>query len=398
MTRPVGRRTWRWIAVAALLLSTGGAIAVPTPGADAGSLRAESPGDVISATPYTPRLVAGVPMSARAWRITYVSRTATGEPTRVSGSVLVPDAPWAGDGPRPLLGFAVGTQGLADRCAPSRQLALGTEYEAPVIAQAIQRGWAVAVTDYPGLGTPGDHTYVVEQANGRAVLDSMRAARRLRGAGIAAHGPAAVYGFSEGGGAAGGAIELQPTYAPDLPLKGAFVGAAPSDYRALLDHIDGTPLVFLAAYAAVGFERAYRGIGFDRYLTPLGRRMLDRVRATCIVDAILLGPTQPQHLDDYFTVDPFTVPQIRRRFAQNALGHRAPRTQVLIGGGTNDEVIPPAVVQRLYRDYCRLGVDAHFKAVPLAEHVTGGALISPAAMRFLADRFAGKPLPRASDC
>ncbi|KAA1420341.1 lipase [Nocardioides humilatus] len=380
------------------MVAVGATLSAPNSGATVARRATERPGDVISATAYTPRLVAGVPMSARAWRITYVSRTATGDPTRVTGSVIVPDEPWNGEGARPLLGFAVGTQGLADRCAASRQLRLGTEYEAPVIAQAIQRGWAVAVTDYPGLGTPGDHTYVVHQANGRAVLDSMRAARRLPAADIAAHGPAAIYGFSEGGGAAGGAIELQPTYAPDIPLKGAFVGAAPSDFRAVLDHVDGTPLVFLAGYAAVGFEQAYPGIGFDRYLTPLGRRMLDKVRDTCIVDAIALGPTQPHDLDAYFTADPFSIPSIRRRLAQNSLGHTAPQTAVLVGGGTNDEVIPHAVVKKLYRDYCRLGVNAHFRAVPLTEHLSGGALISPAAMRFLAARFAGERLPRAADC
>jgi hypothetical protein len=137
--------------------------------------------------------------------------------------VLVPDGP--ADPDRPLIGYAIGSQGLADRCAPSKQLADGTEYEAGAIRAMLERGWVVALTDYPGLGTPGDHTYVVGQANGRAVLDSMRAARKLPQAGLADDGPLALFGYSEGGGATGAAVELQPTYAPDLPLKGAAVGA-----------------------------------------------------------------------------------------------------------------------------------------------------------------------------
>lgn len=382
----------RTVALVAVLASVGAALPTPTSAAPAPGAREVRAGDVISATPYTPRLVAGVPMSARAWRITYASRTATGEPTRVTGSVLVPDSPWRGEGPRPLLGFAVGTQGLADRCAASRQLARGTEYEAPIIAQALRRGWAVAVTDYPGLGTPGDHTYVVEQANGRAVLDSMRAARRLRGAGIAAHGPAAIYGFSEGGGAAGGAIELQPSYAPDVALAGAFVGAAPADYRAMFRHVDGSSLAFLMGYAAIGFGRAYPALHIERYLTALGRRTFAQLRKTCIVDAIVGGQLMPQQRSAYFTADPFAIPAFRRRLHQNTLGRTAPRAPVLLGVGRNDEVIPYAVMAELYRDYCALGVEARFRTVPLAEHVTGGAFISPAAMRFLADRFAGRPL------
>lgn len=354
------------------------------------------PGDVVSAEPFTAHLLPGIPLPARGWRIVYTSRTATRDRTRVSGTVLVPDRAWPGDGPRPLLGFAVGTQGLADRCAPSRQLAAGTEYEAAIIVQALRRGWAVAVTDYPGLGTPGDHTYVVERANGRAVLDSMRAARRLRGAGLDPDGPAAIYGFSEGGGAAGGAIELQPSYAPDVPLKGAFVGAAPADYRALLAHADGSPIAFLMGYAAIGFHQAYPDFDIDPYLTERGRDTLDRLRRTCIVDAVALGLLLPKDRSAYFSEDPFDVPALRRRLRQNELGRTAPTTPVLLGAARNDEVVPYEVMTGLHDDYCALGVNVRLHTVQLAEHVSGGAALSPVAMEYLADRFDGEPV--ASDC
>lgn len=383
----------RWIVAAVLCVC---ALVVPPSASDPTARTADRtwrPGDVVRAEPYTPRLVGGVPLPARAWRIVYTSRTATGARTRVSGSVLVPEAPWTGAGPRPLLGFAVGTQGMADRCAPSAQLARGSEYEAPQILQALQRGWAVAVTDYPGLGTRGDHTYVVHRANGQAVLDSMRAARRLRPAGIAARGPVAIYGYSEGGGAAGGAVELQPTYAPDLPLAGAFVGAAPADFAALLDHVDGSPIAFLMGYAAIGFAHAYRDFDVDPYLTTLGREALDKLRRTCIQDAIVGGLLMPQSRSAYFTVDPMSVPAMQRRFRQNGLGHRAPATPVLLGAARNDEVISYPIMTGLHRHYCRLGADVRLQTVP-GEHLSGAVLIAPKAMRFLADRFAGVPLQR----
>ena len=43
-------------------------------------------------------------------------------------------------------------------------LASGTEFEYPVFELALVRGWAVAVTDYEGLGTPGEHTDAVAVA------------------------------------------------------------------------------------------------------------------------------------------------------------------------------------------------------------------------------------------
>ena len=42
------------------------------------------------------------------------------------------------------------------------------------INAALQQGYAVAVSDYQGLGTPGPHTYMVGQSMGRAVLDMAR--------------------------------------------------------------------------------------------------------------------------------------------------------------------------------------------------------------------------------
>jgi hypothetical protein len=308
----------------------------------------------------------------------------------------VPRSAWTGEGPRPILGFAVGTQGLADRCAPSRLLAAGAEYESAQIAQALARGWAVAVTDYPGLGTRGDHTYVVNRANGQAVLDAVRAARRLRPAGLSRRGPVGIYGYSEGGGAAGSAIEIQPAYAPDVRLQGAFVGAAPADFKSMLDHVDGSAIAFLLGYAAVGYEQAYPAIGFDRYLTEQGREVMDELRHTCIWDALAKGLTYPKDLASYFTADPFSIPSVRRRFQRNALGRVAPHTRVLLGAARGDEVIPYPIMTRLHRRYCALGVAVRLETVPLAEHVSGAVLVAPTAMGYLADRFAGRPA--RADC
>ena len=37
----------------------------------------------------------------------------------------------------------------------------------------------MVATDYEGLGTPGDHPYLIGASQGRAVLDIVRAARQL---------------------------------------------------------------------------------------------------------------------------------------------------------------------------------------------------------------------------
>ena len=128
------------------------------------------------------------PAPVEAWHLLYRSTSATGEPDAVSGTLLVPPAPWSRGGPRPLVTSAVGTHGLGDQCAPSNLLAHGIENESALLAQALSQGWAVVVTDYEGLGTPGTHTYAVGQSEGRAVLDAARAAAEVSRAGLSPPG------------------------------------------------------------------------------------------------------------------------------------------------------------------------------------------------------------------
>ncbi|MGB0091258.1 MAG: lipase family protein, partial [Solirubrobacteraceae bacterium] len=146
------------------------------------------PGDLIRAEAMDAYLAPAVRLRARAWRVLYRSTSAIGEPTAVSGAVMLPRASRSGR-PSPLLGYAVGTHGIGDMAAPSRLLARGLEWEAGLIAMALARGWAVAITDYQGLGTPGDHTYMVGRALGPNVLDAMRAARTLVPSELPADGP-----------------------------------------------------------------------------------------------------------------------------------------------------------------------------------------------------------------
>ena len=149
-----------------------------------------------------------VQVPAHATRIMYASQDAQGRPIAVTGTVLTPTAPWTGGGERPVISYAVGTQGAADRCAPSRTLSTGVQYEGVGITSLLSRGHAVVVTDYEGLGTPGTHTYMVREAQAHAVLDAVRAAAQVSGSGVTATAPVALAGYSQGGGASAAAAEL----------------------------------------------------------------------------------------------------------------------------------------------------------------------------------------------
>lgn len=95
---------------------------------------------------------------------------ARGNPMAVTGTYSEPDDDWPGRGPRPLIVYGPGTQGQGDQCAPTRQfnqgihfapyLDIAFNYEQLFVATMVASGFAIVMTDYQGLGTPGLHTYV----------------------------------------------------------------------------------------------------------------------------------------------------------------------------------------------------------------------------------------------
>ena len=133
-------------------------------------------GDLVSYRTTTVALGTGAP-AVNAWNVLYQSTDSNGKANYVTGTVLVPTAPYTGT--RPVISYAVGTHGLAQRCAPSLQLAGGTDYERDNIVAALGKGYAVLISDYAGYTTGSTPTYTVGKAEGNAVLDIVRAAAQV---------------------------------------------------------------------------------------------------------------------------------------------------------------------------------------------------------------------------
>ena len=342
------------------------------------------PGEVIRAERMDAYLTPGLRFRVKAWRVLYRSTSAVGEPTAVSGAVLIP--PGRARGARPLIGYAVGTHGIGDAAAPSRLLARGLEWEAGLIAMLLARGWAVAITDYQGLGTPGDHTYMVGRALGPNVLDVMRAARVLVPEELPAEGPAAIIGYSEGGAAAGWAAQLQPEYAPDVPLVGVAAGAAAADVETAGPSLGGTFFSFFIAYGGIGYAAAYPELDLDSYLTPLARANVAAMRESSILQAVLWGPrfmrasdlTEPNVLD---------LPEWRIRLRENRLGEILPRAPVLLHHARRDQIVSFAQSVRLRDDWIALGADVRLYVTRGGvDHVSGAMAGTPVALEWLSRR------------
>lgn len=387
---------------------------------------------------------------ARADRILYTSTTEDGTPVATSGFIMEPAGAWQGGGPTPTIVFAPGTRGTGDTCAPSRakNLLAGTDptsgarninYEYPFYAMASAQGFRVIVTDYIGLGTPGQHTYVNHTEEGHAVLDAARAG--LAFAGAAPDSPVAFFGYSQGGGASAGAAELASSYAPELNLVGTFAGAPPADLLAVTDTVDGSlsggKVVGFALNGAIARHPELAEVE-DRYFNEAGREFLAETKESCLISADTgvdmnvdidslgerlrsLGPgsaTSGDHLLDSMrfnsrdlTVDGRSFSEIIRDDDQLRgiltgpnyhLGNRTPTAPVFILGGIHDDIIPYGQTRQLAVDYCAAGGTVTFvtdrspatvpegtglgHARPLVKHVSE-------ALSWLADRFNGKDAP-----
>ena len=136
-------------------------------------------GDVIWARPLT--TAAALPHAAENWLVLYHTTSVDGRDVAVSGTVAVPAGTMPADG-WPVISWAHGTTGDAPACTPSLDDANAPEhwYLGPVDAlldSYVAHGYAVVQTDYEGQGTPGVHPYLVGVAEGRDVVDMVRAAR-----------------------------------------------------------------------------------------------------------------------------------------------------------------------------------------------------------------------------
>ncbi len=331
--------------------------------------------------------------SATVERIMYRSTNSQGEPMAVTGTVLVPKTAWKGKGQRPMVSYGVGTQGIGDQCAPSRQLAAGQEYEGIFIKGLLSRGYAVAITDYEGLGTEGVHTYANRASQGHAVLDVARAAQQLGMQGLPANGPIAIAGYSQGGGASASAAELAPSYAPELDLRGAYVGAPPSDLEAVGKNLDGGLYTGFLLYALNGVASGY-DLDLNSYLNEEGQATLGKNQRSCTIAGIA----------DYAFLDTATLTTSGKKLStvaqeepiksilqeQLLANGRKPAVPVLLSQSLLDDVIPYVQARDVAKRWCAQGSTVAMETTAGPTHIGGYVAAIPRAFIFLQARFDGR--------
>jgi acetyl esterase/lipase len=221
----------------------------------------------------------GAPQGASEYRIFYTSTGLSGEMVPVSGVIIVP-AGRVPSGGRPIVAWAHPTTGIVSRCAPSLARAFFASVQG--LGAMLARGYVVAATDYPGLGAPEVHPYLVGISEWRAVLDSVRAAQQLPSANT--NQAFAIWGHSQGGHAGLFAGLLANEYAPELRLMGVAVAAPATDLATLMAQDLGTGGGNnITAMTIWSLSRFYR-ISIASVVAPAALPVIDRLANECIDD------------------------------------------------------------------------------------------------------------------
>ncbi len=329
---------------------------------------------------------------ATAYRVLYRSEDLRGEPTAASGIVVLPDDPDVPDGGRPIMAHTHGTMGVARSCAPSL---LGSAYVPEMwgVEELVRSGWIVAAPDYLGLGTEGDHPYLIGRVTAGSTLDIVRAAVEL------ADGDAstrfAVAGHSQGGHAALFTGQRAARDAPELELLAVAALAPASELAAFIEANDGTVLGnLLAAYAVTAWDRAFEDIDAGTIVNPAVAQLLSRIASSCLasVPEIMGLLVQAELLKLGFLLDPiWSTEPWATRIAENTPGGERFGAPLLLVQGERDSLIRPDIQRSFAARLCSNRQQLEFVEVPGAGHLDVDERAASRVVAWLNDRAAGVP-------
>ncbi len=392
-------RSWRLAGTVAALLTALLGVALSV------GLRAAQPGvpgpfyaapatlpDGPTGTIIRSEVVDGFHQDATTHRVLYTSTGFDGQPTAVSGLIIVPngDAPAAG---RKVVAWTHGTVGVAPNCAPS--LVPGALYAPalPALDAFVKAGYVLAATDYQGLGTPGPNPFLIGASEGANALDSVRAAVNLPGAN--ASRDFVVWGESQGGHASLFTGQLAATYAPELNLLGVVASAPAADLLDLFQTkiTEGDAVGnLLISMAATSWSRVYDDVSLDQIVYPAARSLVASIADNCIQNPQQIQRSIPAATllnALFFSRPPWEVDAWSKLISENTPGGMRTAAPILIVQGDADPIISPAVQAQFAAKLCAAGDSVEYRTYPGIGHLTISHEVAPEVVQWIANRFAG---------
>jgi pimeloyl-ACP methyl ester carboxylesterase len=333
-------------------------------------------GTVLSKSPATlPEALGGL---ATAQRVHYVTTDVRGNPATATGLVLTPKERRKNK----TVAWAHGTTGLADTCAPSTNQDVFWPEARVAVASLLRRGWTVAATDYAGIGTPEPHPYLIGDSEGRAIIDSVRAARFLDDDLSPQY---VVDGHSQGAQGALFANQLAGGYDGELRLRGT-VSIAPTSgvetLAALIPQTEGKGYLVMALFGLNAVEPAFKPA--DVLAAP-GERKLDVLRTGCLYEILAAYATlTPQQL--------LVGGELPQRWVSKLVEYVEPGLKpqtapVFVVQGADDLTVPAALTDVLVERLRSQGTNVRYDTLAGEDHDSSVIASADRVATWIAQRF-----------
>jgi triacylglycerol lipase len=297
-----------------------------------------------------------------------------------------------------VLSYQCAIDAVTARCFPSYALrhgahALGSlaQLEFVLVAAALAEGWAVSVPDHEGSrgmwGAPNEPGY--------HVLDGVRAALASARLELSPDAPAGLWGYSGGGLATAWAAEVCADYAPELNLVGAVLGSPVGDLGNTFRRLNGSIYSGLPATVVAALTHMYPDLDrlIDEHATPEGKAMLARLEKMTTMHAVLrLVGKDMATLVDCPLEQLLDTPEVQHVFADIKLGGTAPTPPVLIVQAVHDRIVSVDDIDELTEAYLAGGSHVTYHRDMFSEHLLLHPMSAPMTLRWLIDRFEGRPL------
>jgi len=362
--------------------------------------------------------VKGLPSPVEAVQLLYRTTTELGEPTVNVTTVLEPLTHKLGLSLTPaVISYQSFYDTLNPEDEPSYQIARGSinEEELVIVSPWLLAGDPVVITDIEGQRA----AFAAGPEYGYNTIDGLRAALSAKLTGLQGTRPRiALVGYSGGAFGTEWAVELAPTYAPELNgmIVGAAFGGTPVDPEHIVRYVEGTPTwAGVILEGAIGLLRTFhQEAEITRYASPYGLELYNRFQRSSIgeIDEDLPYLTwsmifKPQ----YPTLE--KTPIAVKDANQLIMGTRGtPTVPLFIGQGTGGEqqgtpgnrpgigpgdgVMPAGDTRTLAREYCSRGVTVEYKEYAGLDHEQTFIRWHPEAVAWILSRLAGLPAPQ--DC
>jgi triacylglycerol lipase len=355
------------------------------------------PGTVLRSRAVKIGFLGVIPQRVSATQLLYRTTNLHGEPEAAVTTVLVPER----RDPEldcPLLSYQCAIDAVTGRCFPSYALRRGArpigafvQSEFLLVAAALAEGWAVSVPDHEGChgmwGAPIEPGY--------RILDGMRAALQCERLRLSSSAPVSLWGYSGGGLASAWAAELCDSYAPELNLVGAVLGSPVGEPRSVARRLNrsffaGLAALMIAALTDV-FPEAQRVV--DEHATGAGKALLDELHTMTTAEAVWrLRNTDIGSYVDMSADELWDLPDVRHIFDATKLGKSIPRPPILIVQAVHDRIISVDDIDALAATYTGGGAAVTYHRDRFCDHLLLHPLSAPMTLRWLRDRFAGRPV------